>query len=89
MTPLWLAGKGPETPEGNFTGLCGSCGPTALCWPQLELQLRDDLALRLTFFFFFFLNVMTTPWHIEVSGPGIESEPKLQPTLHLWQRQIL
>ena len=56
MTPLWLAGKGPETPEGNFTGLCGSCGPTALCWPQLELQLRDDLALRLTFFFFFFFK---------------------------------
>ena len=23
------------------------------------------------------------PWHMEVPGPGIESEPQLQPTLQL------
>ena len=29
------------------------------------------------------------PRHLEVPGPGIESEPRLQPTLQLRQGQIL
>ena len=30
-----------------------------------------------------------TPWHMEIPGPGIESEPQLRPTLQLWKHRIL
>ena len=42
--------------------------------------------LNLFFLLFFFWLPL---WHMEVPGPGTESEPELQPMLQLWQSQIL
>ena len=41
---------------------------------------------QLIFFFFFFLRPPL--WHMEVAGPGIESEPQLGPTPKRWQPWI-
>ena len=41
------------------------------------------------FFFFFFFLFQPHPWHMEVPGPGTESEPHLPPIPQLWQCQIL
>ena len=41
------------------------------------------------FLHLFFLILWRHPWHMEVPGPGIESELQLQPTPHLQQHQIL
>ena len=38
---------------------------------------------------FFFLSFLPHPWHMEVPGPGIESEPYLWPISQLQQCQIL
>ena len=37
----------------------------------------------------FVLSFLLPLWHIEVPGPGTESESELQPTPQLQQRQIL
>ena len=84
----WMLGKS----SGEFAALCelafflflsfslSSFLPSFLSF-SLSLNLFPPLLPSFLFFLLFFNG--RTPWHVEVPGPGIESEPQLRPTLQL------
>ena len=60
--------------------------------PQLSgftFNLNTDHQFRSFRLFYFIIFLLPYLWHMEVSGPAIESKLQLQPVPQLWQCQIL